>query len=54
MKIKSSKKLSLAKETLKTLNTNDLALVQGASDTAVDTSYCVVDVAMAGTSSNSL
>ena len=52
MKIKNSKKLSLAKETLKTLNTSHLALVQGAS--AVDTEYCVIDLAALGTSSNSL
>ena len=53
MKIKNSKKLSLAKETLKTLNTNDLAIVQGASDT-VDTFYCDPAIMAGGTSSNSL
>jgi len=52
MKIKNSKKLSLAKETLKTLNASHLARVQGASDTSVDTDYCFA--APAGTSSNSL
>ena len=56
MKIKNSKKLALAKETLKTLSINHLALVQGAGVAPVDpvdTDYCVAPMD-AGTSSNSL
>ena len=40
MKSKNAKKLTLAKETLRFLNGNDLALVQGASGNNSDTSAC--------------
>ncbi len=56
MKSKSPKKLTLAKETLKLLNANDLAGVQGGSDDTSPTldPTCLPPTGGGGSSSDSL